>query len=80
MSQDSTVTTGNHTIREIRFEVHIEDVPTETFNRIVKGKDVHAFSVFDIRALVNVNEITKLHPQIVTGDFVHLNSALLNVI
>jgi len=39
-----------------------------------------AFSVFDVSALVNVDEITKFHSQVVTSDLVHLNATFLNII
>lgn len=68
------------TFQEVGLEVDIKDVPAETFDGIVKGQYMNAFSVFDIKTLVNIDKITKFHTQIVTGDFVHLNSALLYVI
>jgi len=37
-------------------------------------------AIFDVEALMNVDKITKLHPQVVASDFINLNPPLLDVI
>ena len=41
---------------------------------------MNTFSVFDIKTLVNIDEISKFHSQIVTSDFINLNSAFFYII
>jgi len=65
------------TIKEIRLQVHIEDVSAKTLDGVVKQKYVHALPVMNIEALVHVNEVSELHSQVVVGHFVHLNVAFL---
>lgn len=68
------------TLEEIWFEVDIKQVTTETLNGVVEGQNVYAFAVFDIEALVNVNEIPKFDSEVVSGDLVDLDLALFNTI
>lgn len=39
-----------------------------------------AFAIFDIWTLVNNCDVTKFHPEVVSGDFVHLDLSLFNII
>ena len=64
------------TFEEVRFEINIEEVTAETLDGVVEWKDVHSFTVLDIEALVNVDEITELDSEIVSGDLVYLDLAL----
>jgi hypothetical protein len=41
---------------------------------------VYTLAVLDVEALVDIDEVTKFHPQIVAGHFVHLDSAFFYVI
>lgn len=41
---------------------------------------MHSLSVFDVQTLMYANEVTELHPQIVSGDFVHLYATFLDII
>ena len=66
------------TFEEVRFEINIEKVTAETLDGVVEWKDVHSFTVLDIEALMNVNEITELDSEIVSGDLVYLDLALFN--
>jgi hypothetical protein len=68
------------TFEEIRLKVDIEDVSTESLNRIVKRKDVDTFPVFDIKTLVDIDEISELDAKVIAGDLVHLDTTLLDVI
>jgi len=47
---------------------------------VIKRKYVHSFTILDVKALVYVNEVSKLYPQVVAGHFVHLDVAFLYVI
>ena len=64
------------TFEEVRFEINIEEVTAETLDGVVEWKDVHSFTVLDIEALVNVDEITELDSEVVSGDLVYLDLAL----
>ena len=39
-----------------------------------------ALAIFDVWALVNNCDISQLHPEVVPGDFVHLDLSLFNII
>jgi hypothetical protein len=41
---------------------------------------VHPFSIFDVKALMYRDEIAKFNSEVVAGDFVHLNTTLLDVV
>ena len=66
------------TFEEVRFEINIEEVTAETLDGVVEWKDVHSFTVLDIEALVNVDEITELDSEVVSGNLVYLDLALFN--
>ena len=68
------------TLKEIWLEVNIEDITGETLDRVVEWEDVDALAVLDVQAGVYVHNIAELHAQVVTGDLVHLDLALLDVI
>lgn len=68
------------TFKEVWFKVDVEKVAAKTLNGVVEGQDVHAFAVFDIETLVNVNEITKFNSEVVSGDLVDLDLALFDTI
>lgn len=68
------------TLEEVRLEVHVEDVAAEALDGVVERQNVHTLSVLDVQALMYVYEITELDTQVVTGDFVHLDLALLDVV
>lgn len=48
------------TFEEVWLEIYIKDVAAKTFDRVVEGKDVHALSVFNIKALMYIYEIAEL--------------------
>lgn len=39
-----------------------------------------AFAIFDFWTLVNDCDISQLHPEVVSGDLVHLDPSLFNII
>jgi hypothetical protein len=69
-----------HTFEEVGLEVDIEDVATQTLDRVIKGQDVDAFSVLDVEALVDIDEIAELDAEVVSRDLVHLDAAFLDVV
>jgi len=68
------------TFKEVGFKVDIENITAETLDRVIKRKNVNTFTVFNIEALMNIDEITEFNAEIITSNFVHLNSAILDVI
>ena len=68
------------TFEEVRFKINIEEVTAETLDGVVEGKDVYALAVLDVQARVHVDHVAKLDTEVVTGDLVHLDLALLNSI
>ena len=69
-----------HTLKEVWLEVDVENVAAETLDRVVEWQDMYALSVLDVEALMNMNKVSELDTQVVTGDLVHLDLALLDVI
>jgi hypothetical protein len=41
---------------------------------------VDSFTILDVKALVDIDKIAKLHPQVVASDFVDLDPPFLDVI
>ena len=66
------------TFQEVWLEIHVENVATQSLDRVVERKNMDALSVLDVEALVDVNEITELDAQVVTRDLVDANTAFLN--
>lgn len=69
-----------HTFQEVGLEVNLEDITTQTLDRVIKRKDVDSFSILDVETLMYIDKISKLHPQVVSSHFVKLNSSFFNVI
>ena len=67
-----------HTIEEVRLEINLEQVTTQTLNGVVKGKDVYPLSVLDIETLVNVDKITEFYTQVLSRNLVQLNASFLD--
>lgn len=80
MARSGRLVKGACTFQEVRLEVNIEDVATESLDRVVEGQDVDALAVFDIQALMYVNEVTQLDAQVVASDLVHLDLALFDIV
>src|ERR1700720_300289 len=55
------------TVKEIRFQVNVEDIFAQTLNGVIKWKYVHSLAVLNVKALVYVNEVPELHSQVVAG-------------
>jgi hypothetical protein len=68
------------TVKEVRFQVNVEDVFAQTLNGVIKWKYVHSLAVLNVKALVYINEVLELHSQVVAGNFVHLDPAFFYVI
>ena len=71
---------SKRTLQEVRLEVDIEQVAAETLHGIVERKYVYSLAVLDVRTSVNVNDIAELDSQVVSGDLVHLNLALVDIV
>ena len=69
-----------HTLEEIRLDIHIEDIATQTFNRVVEWQDVYALSIFNVKTLVDIDKVTKLDAKIVARHLVHLYATFFNLI
>ncbi len=69
-----------HTFKEIRLEVDLKDVAAEAFHRVIKGKNVHALAILDVEAGMDVDKVAELDAQVVAGNLVHLDSALLDIV
>lgn len=41
---------------------------------------MHSFAVFNVKALMDIDKVTKLHSQVVARNLVNLDAALLNII
>ena len=65
-----------HTFEEIRLEVDIKDVSTETLDRVVERQDVYTLAILDVQTGVDVDHISKLDAQIVARNLVHLHLTL----
>jgi hypothetical protein len=68
------------TLEEVWLEVNLKDIPTKALHGVIEGKYMYTLAVLDVKTLVHVDEIAEFYPQVVTSDFVHLDSALLDVI
>jgi hypothetical protein len=68
------------TLEEVRLEVNIKNVSAQTLDRVIKQKNVHIPAVFNLEALVYVDEVPELYAQAVVGHLIHLDSALCHVI
>lgn len=77
---DSEVHVLIRTLKEVGLQVDVEDIAAQTLDRIVEWQDVYALAILDVKTLVYVHEIGKLDTQVVSGDFVNLDTALLHII
>jgi hypothetical protein len=71
---------STHTFEEIRLEVHIKEISTQALHRVIERENMDALAILDIKTLMYVDEVAKFHSQVVTSDFVHLDSTFLHVI
>ncbi len=69
-----------HTLEEVGFEIHIEDVTTQTLDGIIEGQNVDTLAVLDVEARVYIDHVTELDTEVVTRDFVQLDLALLDIV
>jgi hypothetical protein len=45
------------TFEEVGLKVDIENIATEAFDGVVERQDMHSLSIFNVEALVNIDEI-----------------------
>jgi hypothetical protein len=48
-------------LEEIRLDVYIENIATQTLDGVIEGKDVHSLAIFNVETLVNIHKIAKLN-------------------
>lgn len=68
------------TLKEIRLDVHIENITTQTLNGVIEWQDVYALPIFDVKTLVDIDKITKLDAKIVTRHLVDLYAAFIDIV
>ena len=68
------------TLKEIRLDIDIENIATQTLNRVVEWQNVYALSIFDVKALVDIDKVTKLDAEIVARNLVHLYATFFNIV
>ena len=68
------------TVKEIRFQINVENISAQTLNGVIKWKYVHSLAILNVKTLVYVNEVPKLYAQVVAGHFVDLDPAFFYVI
>jgi hypothetical protein len=68
------------TFQEVRPQINVKDVTTETLDGVIEGENVNAFAVFDIGTLVHDCDVPQLHSKVVSGDLIHLDLSLFNII
>lgn len=49
-----------HTLEEVRLEIDLKQITTQTFYGVIKGEDMYPLSVFDVEALMDVDDIAQL--------------------
>jgi hypothetical protein len=67
-------------LKEIRLDVYIKNITTQSLDRVLEGKNVHALAIFDVETLVNIHKIAKLDAKVVTCNLVHLYASFLDII
>ena len=68
------------TLKEIRLDIYIENIPTQTLNRVVEWQDVYALSIFNVETLMDIDKVTKLDAKIVTRYFIHLYATFFDIV
>ena len=69
-----------YTFKEVGFKIDIKNITAEILDRVIKRKNVNMFTIFNIKALMNINKITEFNTEINISNFVHLNSTILDII
>lgn len=67
-------------LKEIRLDVYVENIAAQTLDGVIKRKNMHALSIFDVKTLVNVHKIAEFDAKVVTCDLVHLYATFLDII
>jgi hypothetical protein len=68
------------TLKEIRLDVYIENITTQSLDRVIEGENVHALAISDVETLVDIHKIAKLDAKVVTCNLVHLYATFLDII
>lgn len=68
------------TFEEVRLDVYIENIAAQALDRIVERQNVHTLAIFDIKALVDIDQVAKLDAKVITRNLVHLNTTFFDVI
>ena len=68
------------TLKEIRLDVYIENITTQSLDRVIEGENVYALAIFDVQTLVDIHKIAKLDAKVVTGNLVHLYATFLDIV
>jgi len=58
-------------LHKVRLEEDVEEVAGDALNRVVDGENVHALAVLDVRALVDGDDVTKPHLEVLADALVH---------
>ena len=66
--------------QEVRLEVNVKEIPSETFNGVINWEDVNASAVLDVSASMNRDDVTKPNAEIASNDLVDANLCGLHVI
>jgi hypothetical protein len=67
-------------LKEIRLDVYVENIAAQTLDRVIERKNVHSLSIFDVKTLVNIDEIAELDAKVVTCDLVHLYTTFFDIV
>jgi hypothetical protein len=68
------------TLKEIRLDIDIENIATQTLNGVIEGQNVYALSIFNVKTLMDIDKVTKLDAKIVTRNLVHLYATFFDIV
>jgi len=68
------------TLEEIRLDVNIKNIATQTLNRVVEWQNMYTLSVFDIKTLMDIDKVAKFDAKVVTCNLIHLYATFLDIV
>ena len=68
------------TLKEIRLDIDIENIATQTLNGVIEWQNVYALSIFNVKTLVDIDKVTKLDAKIVTRNLIHLYATFIDIV
>ena len=68
------------TLKEIRLDEYIENITSQSLDRVIEGENVYALAIFDVETLVDIHKIAKLDAKVVTCNLVHLYASFFDII